>query len=64
MSAPSRILHLRLELGPLVLDYRGHADQIGEVAFELSAAGAAAVTVDELVAPEMPCLPCSRLWGD
>lgn len=55
-------LHLHVELGSLVLDYRGLADQIGEVAIELAAAGLAAVSVDDRVTAEMPCLPCSRLW--
>ncbi|WP_433565059.1 hypothetical protein ACQP1O_07050 [Nocardia sp. CA-151230] len=63
MSAPSQILHLHVELGPLVLDYQGHADQIGEVATELTVTGAATVSVDDCVTSEMPCLPCSRLWA-
>ncbi|MFC7425904.1 hypothetical protein [Nocardia tengchongensis] len=50
-------------MGPLILDYRGHAEQIGEVATELTAAGAATVSIDEMVNSEMPCLPCSRLWA-
>ncbi|MGW2659487.1 hypothetical protein ACWCW7_00880 [Nocardia tengchongensis] len=62
MSALIPNLHLHVELGPLVLDYRGHADQIGEVATELAAAGLAAVSVDDRVTAEMPWLPCSRLW--
>ncbi|GAB2445287.1 hypothetical protein GCM10027262_65250 [Nocardia tengchongensis] len=63
MSTPSGILHLHVEMGPLILDYRGHAEQIGEVATELTAAGAATVSIDEMVNSEMPCLPCSRLWA-
>lgn len=62
MSALIPNLHLHVELGPLVLDYRGQADQIGEVAGELAAAGLAAVRVDDRVTAEMPWLPCSRLW--
>lgn len=62
---PHPMLHLHLEFGPLVADFRGGAEQVAEVATELSATGlAVTVTVDDRVEPGMPKLPYSWLWDD
>lgn len=54
--------HLHVESGPLRLDFCGRADQIEQVAAELAISGKVTVTVDDQVTPDLPNLPCGRLW--
>ncbi|WP_327145253.1 hypothetical protein [Nocardia sp. NBC_01327] len=63
MSTPYPLLHLHVESGPLTLDFQGLPEQIDHVAAELATVGAVSVTVDDKVTPDMPTLPCSRLWA-
>lgn len=53
--------HLHLESGPLTLDFRGHADQVDQVAAVL-AGSRLTVTVDDLATLDLPDLPCGQLW--
>ncbi|MGW5223576.1 hypothetical protein ACWEP5_01265 [Nocardia niigatensis] len=61
-TAETTLLHLRVELGALFLDLQGRPQQIDEVAAELTAAGAAAISIDNHITATMPSLPCSQPW--
>lgn len=62
MTPPRPMRHLHVESGPLTLDFRGHADQVDQVAAELAIGTGVTITVDDLVTPDLPDLPCGRLW--
>ncbi|MBF6228702.1 hypothetical protein [Nocardia abscessus] len=43
-------------------DYQASAAQIADVVAELGAHGGFVVTVDDNVRPDLPHLPCGKLW--
>ncbi|MBF6175250.1 hypothetical protein [Nocardia blacklockiae] len=65
LARPRRVQHIRIESGELLLDYQASAEQAQDVAAQLAGAFAhmnLRVTVDDKVRPELPPLPCARLW--
>ncbi len=63
VKPPRCIRHIRIESGALTLDFQGSAEQIGCVAVALAAIDDLIVTVDDNLGPDLPALPCARLWA-
>ncbi|MBF6222120.1 hypothetical protein IU479_28930 [Nocardia abscessus] len=61
-NAIARTRHIRVETGAFAMDYQAGAAQIADVVAELGAHGGFVVTVDDNVRPDLPHLPCGKLW--
>ncbi|MGW4089309.1 hypothetical protein [Nocardia sp. NPDC004750] len=60
---PNRRRHLRIETGPLRLDYQASAEQAESVARALAQRfPEITVTVDDDLDDDLPHLPCAQLW--
>ncbi|AYF76311.1 hypothetical protein D7D52_23565 [Nocardia yunnanensis] len=62
MTGTRTIRHIHIEADPLRLDFQGTEEQVNSVAAELAGNAGLTVTVDDDVAPDLPILPCARLW--
>ncbi|WP_159840295.1 hypothetical protein [Nocardia sp. CY41] len=61
-GAPDR-RHIRIETGPLRLDYQASAEQAESVAGALAQRFPdITVTVDDDLDDDLPHLPCAQLW--
>ncbi|MCP2298006.1 hypothetical protein APR11_004447 [Nocardia amikacinitolerans] len=60
---PKPFRHLHIESGAFKVDFQGSADQIADVAAQLSQSSVRySVTVDDHISIDMPMLPCAILW--
>ncbi|MQY18074.1 hypothetical protein NRB20_11430 [Nocardia sp. RB20] len=60
---PGPLKRIRIESGSLTAEYRASAEQARNVADRLRHTGLElTVTVDADVRPDLPLLPCARLW--
>ncbi|WP_174184102.1 hypothetical protein [Nocardia barduliensis] len=60
---PDRRRHIRIESGPLRLDYQASAEQAESVARALAQRFPdIRVTIDHNLCDDHPQLPCARLW--
>ncbi|UGT60426.1 hypothetical protein [Nocardia asteroides] len=61
-TAP-RHRHIRVEFGPLELNYAADAEQISDVAAQLRrSCQDLVITVDDDLRADLPPLPCAELW--
>ncbi|MBF6245568.1 hypothetical protein IU471_18545 [Nocardia elegans] len=60
----TRLRHIRIEAGPLKLDYQAGAEQARDVASALTQLRSdLTVTVDDELCLDLPHLPCAGLWS-